>query len=316
MNFRKVENRESSLRRWRRLPGILNSRSRESFLSRHGATDAGSFPLIKYSIQVYKTPRRRMNLIMSSWTNICRREKPSASRRKLTRRSHNSHCFYWKPRVELEPRETLALSKLGWSWTVYNTVLFCLKRKKLSKKIRIYVITIFMYIKCVIHSFHREKLVLNFHIRIKKLFIESYLNTTFADEKSELSTSPCFFYEALLSRSLVKFPPFSNPQVVISRGRVKKQGHYVSWRFAPGYNILPRVCRHELNVTGANNSLRNNESLCIYQLYESPVSLPPPCHQNLLTWKLSCHASSGPPACNLAAIIVSHSDVDEYTRSL
>lgn len=86
MNFRKVENRRDFLatekrRRRRWLLGILNSRSRESFLSWHGATDAGSFPLIKYSIEVYKTPSRRMNLIMSSWTNICHREKYLAANR-------------------------------------------------------------------------------------------------------------------------------------------------------------------------------------------------------------------------------------------
>lgn len=87
MNFREVENRGISAaekrqrRRWRRLLGILNSRSRESSLSWRNATAARSFPLIKYSIEVYKTPSRRMNLIMSSGTNICRREKHSMATR-------------------------------------------------------------------------------------------------------------------------------------------------------------------------------------------------------------------------------------------
>ena len=82
MNFREVENRGISAtekrQRRRRLLKILNSRLRESSLSQCNATTIRSFSLIKYSIEVYKTPSRRMNLILMSFgTNICRREKHS-----------------------------------------------------------------------------------------------------------------------------------------------------------------------------------------------------------------------------------------------
>jgi len=82
-----------------RLPGILNSRSRESFLSRRDAIARRiAPPLIKYSIGVYKTPDRRMNLIMPPWTNIYRRRKHSPATRKLTR-----HCLRCEIAAEYPP---------------------------------------------------------------------------------------------------------------------------------------------------------------------------------------------------------------------
>lgn len=64
------------------------------------------------SLQNAKPPNESHYVVLDQYLPSREALGGESCRRKLTWQSHNSHCFYWKPRVELEPREPFALSKL------------------------------------------------------------------------------------------------------------------------------------------------------------------------------------------------------------